>query len=72
MKLFYQYMAIFFNFSLTSSYLYPLQVKNCDSNLRPVVDDNGKARLSVTVDYSRYESVLIVDQITVIGNKMSI
>ena len=39
-------MAIFFTFSLTSSQLYPLQVVNCDSNSRLVVDedDNGKFR----------------------------
>ena len=47
MKLVYQYMAIFFNFSLTSNHLHPLQVENCDSNSRLVVDedDNGKFRL---------------------------
>ena len=46
MKLVYQYMAIFFNFSSTSNHLYPLQVENCDSNSRLVVDgdDNGKLR----------------------------
>ena len=40
-------MAIFFNFSLASNHLHPLQVKNCDSNSRLVVDedDNGKVRL---------------------------
>ena len=47
MKLIYQYMVIFFNFSPTSSRLHPLQVENCDSNSRLVVDedDNGKLRL---------------------------
>ena len=47
MKLFYQYMAIFFNFSLTSNHFHPLQVENCDSNSRLVVDedDYGKLRL---------------------------
>ena len=42
MKLVYQYMAIFFYFSPTSSHLHPLQVENCD-----VVnaDYNGKVRL---------------------------
>ena len=46
MKLVYQYMVIYFNFSLTSSHLRPLQVENCDSNSRLVVDedDNGKFR----------------------------
>ena len=40
-------MTIFFNFSLTSNHLHPLQVENCDSNSRLVVDedDNGKFRL---------------------------
>ena len=40
-------MVIFFNFQTTSSYLHPLQVENCDSNSRLVVneDDNGKFRL---------------------------
>ena len=38
--------AIFFNFSPTSSHFHPLQVENCDSNSRLVVDedDNGKLR----------------------------
>ena len=43
----YQYMAIFLNFSPPSSHLHPLQVENCDSNSRFVVDedDNGEFRL---------------------------
>ena len=47
MQLFYQYIAIFFNFSPTSNRLHPLQAENCDSNSRLVVDedDNGKFRL---------------------------
>ena len=47
MKLAYLYMAIFVNFSLTSNHLHPLQVENCDSNSRLVVDedDNGRFRL---------------------------
>ena len=47
MKLAWQYMVIFFNFSLTSNHHYPLQVGNCDSNSRLVVDedDNGKFRI---------------------------
>ena len=47
MKLVYQYMAIFFSFLTTSNHLHPLQVENCDSNSRLVVDedDNGKFRL---------------------------
>ena len=47
MKLVYQYMAIFFNFSPTACHLHPLQIENCDSNSLLVVDedDNGKFRL---------------------------
>ena len=47
MKLVYQHMAIFFNFSPILNQLYPLQVENCDSNSRLVVDedDNGKFKL---------------------------
>ena len=46
MKLVYQYMVIFFNFSPPSNDFHPLQVENCDSNSRLVVeeDDNGKFR----------------------------
>ena len=44
MKLVYQHIAIYFNFLTTSNHLHPLQVENCDSNSRLVVDedDNGK------------------------------
>ena len=47
MKLVYQYVVIYFNFSTTSNHLHSLQVENCDSNSRLVVDedDNGKLRL---------------------------
>ena len=40
-------MAIFCNFQTTSNHLHPIQVENCDSNSRLVVDedDNGKFRL---------------------------
>ena len=46
MKLVYQYMVIFFTYSPTSNHLHPLQVENCESNSRLVVDedDNGKFR----------------------------
>ena len=56
MKLVYQYMAIFFTFSPISNHLHPLQVENCDSNSRLVVDedDNGKFRLErVKHSYSK-------------------
>ena len=47
MKLVYQYFPIFIYFSATSNHLHPLQVENCDSNSRLVVDedDNVKDRL---------------------------
>ena len=47
MKLVYQYIASFCNFSPTSRHLHPLQVENCDSNSLFVVDedDNCKFRL---------------------------
>ena len=45
MKLVYQYMAFFFNISPTSNHLHPLQVENCDSNSRLVVDEDEKFRL---------------------------
>ena len=39
-------MAIFYNFLTTSNHFHPLQVENCGSNSRLVVneDDNGKFR----------------------------
>ena len=40
MQLVYQYIAIIFNFSPTSSHLHLLQVENCDSNSRLVVDED--------------------------------
>ena len=47
MKLVYQFKAIFFIFHTTLNHLHPLQVENCDSNSRLVVDedDYGKFRL---------------------------
>ena len=44
--LFYQDMSILFISSPTSRHLHPLQVENCDSNSRFVVDedDNGKLK----------------------------
>ena len=47
MKLVCKYMAIFFTFSSTSNHLHLLQVENCDSNSRFVVDgdDNVKSGL---------------------------
>ena len=52
-------MVIFFNFSPTSSHLHPLQLENCDSNSRLVVDedDNGKLRLE-RVNQSSIQRIL--------------
>ena len=47
-NIYYSHSAgINFSPSTTSNHLHPLQVENCDSNLRLVVDedDNGKFRL---------------------------
>ena len=63
MKLVYQYMTIFFTSSPTSNHLHPLQVENCDSNSRLVVDEDDnvnsglkgltwRSRLGL-VDYDR-------------------
>ena len=65
MKLVYQYMVIFFHFSLTSSHLlHPLQVDNCDSNSRLVVDedDNDEFRLE-TVKMSTLLNLRLADVI---------
>ena len=58
MKLFYQYMTISFNFLPTSNHLHPLQVENCDSNSRLVVDedDNAKSGLKGLRHISTYIS----------------
>ena len=47
MKIYNTCMPIFSNFSPTARHLHPLQVENCDSNSRLVVDedDNCKFRL---------------------------
>ena len=47
MKMVYQYIVIFFPFSRTSNHLHPLQVENCDSTSRLIVDedDTGKFRI---------------------------
>ena len=44
MKLPNKYMAILFNFSPISSHLNPLQVENCDSNSRLVVDEDDNVK----------------------------
>ena len=44
MELFYQYMAIFLNFSPTLTHLHSLQVENCDSNSRLVVNEDGDGK----------------------------
>ena len=48
MKLVYQYMTTFINFLPTSNHIHSLQVENCGSNSRLVVDedDNGLTGLT--------------------------
>ena len=53
-KLVYQYMVIFFNFSPTSSHLRPLQVGNCDSNSRLVVDEDDNGKLMYVIKHFNY------------------
>ena len=62
MKLVYQYMVIFFIFSVTSNNFHPLQVENCDSNSRLVVDedDYGKLRLKRVKAIIKNQHKLIV------------
>ena len=59
MKLVYQYMAIFLNFYTKTNHPHPLQVENCDSNSRLVVDedDNDKFRPErfKALNYSLYK-----------------
>ena len=43
-KLVYQYIAIFFTLSPTSIHFHPLQVANCDSNSRLVVDEDDNVK----------------------------
>ena len=59
LKLVNQYMTfIFLNFTPTSSHLHPLQVVNCDSNSRLVVDedDNGKFRPEKVNPFSPHDA----------------
>ena len=74
MKLVYQNMPIFFNFKTTSNHFHSLQVENCDSNSRLVVDedDNGKFRLervktTVVVISSERVNVPVLYEIRTIG-----
>ena len=76
MKLVYQYMAIFLSFSPTSNHLHPLQVENCDSNSRLVVDedDNVKSGLKGFINKKKYSDICIFTYIettkltTFVGN----
>ena len=47
MKLVCRYMVIFFNFSLTTNHLYPLQFENCDSNSLHEVDEDDNAKFKL-------------------------
>ena len=44
MTLVYQYVTIFFTFSPTSNHIHSLQVENCDSNSRLVVDEDDNVK----------------------------
>ena len=47
MKLFYEYIVIFFNLSPTSNHLHSLRVENCGSNSRLVVDEDDYGKLRI-------------------------
>ena len=60
-------MAIFFNFSPTSNHRHSLQVENCDSNSRLVVDgdDSGKLRLErvdICMWSRRLSNKMVIDE----------
>ena len=61
MKLVYQYIAIFFTLSPTSNHLHPLQVGNCDSNSRLVVDEDDIVK-------SGLKGVKVLSRICVVSN----
>ena len=64
MKLFFEYIVIFFNLSPTSSHLHPLKAENCDSNSRLVVDedDNVKSGLKgLNTVKGLYYLIIIID-----------
>ena len=44
MKFVYQYMTIFFNFLPISNHFHQLQVENCDSNSRLVLDEDDNVK----------------------------
>ena len=70
MKLAYQYIAIFFNFATTSSHLHSLQVENCDSNSRLVVDEdvNIKSGLrGLTITSIKIAKISIFDALNLPG-----
>ena len=62
MKLVYQYMAIFLNFSPTSSDLHPLQEENCDSNSRLVVDEDDNGKFWLEKNKKKFLQDLLGDQ----------
>ena len=70
MKLFYEYMVIFFNLSPTSSHLHPLQAENCGSNSRLVVgeDDNGKFRLERVENPIKHKQVVLRHNISQVAD----
>ena len=47
MKLFYEYIVIFFNLSPTSNHLHSLRVANCGSNSRLVVNEDGYGKFRI-------------------------
>ena len=47
MKLVYQYVVFFFNFQVRLNHLHPVQVENCDSNSRLVLDEDDNSKFGL-------------------------
>ena len=68
-------MAICLIFSPTSSQIHPLQVENCDSNSRLVVDedDNGKFRLErFNYNTNNVDFIINIEHLITINNTSNI
>ena len=60
MKLVYRYMVILFNFLTTSNHLQSLQVENCESNSRLVVDGDDYDKLRIERVRSEFKKIIII------------
>ena len=72
MKLFYQYMAIFFIIWATSNHLHPLQVENCDSNSRLVADEDDYDKLRIERVKETYYIVFCILTLSAQGSYLDV